>query len=1190
MSFRRSLPIAAALLTAALACVATTHGAVRVDILTSPKDAAPGEIVTHVFAVSHDGATAETFALTVGSPPGWSVLGVPPEIVVAPGEERTVSVTLAVPSDALPGPSILTLRATSTDDPTDEASAGIATRISAVNQVELTPPDGQNLAPGGTASYSVRVTNRGNAQDSVAVSATSSRGYAVAGAVASLELSPLESREIVVVLAVPADAAPGRDVLTVRAGSTLYAGVEDEIAILTTVLPPGPEAAVGSLYEVLPARISLEIERDETAGTFDSRASVALSGVVFDGTFAASLLALHPFGSGPVDITDYSVSYRLDAASFAVGEVSQTLTDLHSISCEGGSTSVDAALVDVALIAGGEGDETRFGGLIAGGPEEAQAGIAYSDCRDDVSRSAAWTGFARAEPMDGWILRAEGGVGTVGGKRGVAGFLGTSLDTDSYFLSAAAFSVDTYFPGPRNDSAGVEASQRLRLETFSLGLSLAHAWNDVVRDPVAPTLVTDSLGVNASATPWDDGPTLQGTITFERTHQADGVPRDDVDALLAYSVADGEGTFPYGFSGRIADRCDLLLGTRERTLTHTQEVGLSVDELTVLLQLSEEQVVDLTHHLVLSSTGSATLVVQPAGAPHEASVAFRSVDGRHELEASLALHLMDDLGLTLGGFSDWERGDPSAARFGWSLQVDAAWGIPLPFLVTKGRIEGRVFVDRNADGVFDEGDSPAAGAVVFVESDEVSTNAEGLYRFPPLAPGAHSLAVRELPRAASFQGPIDVRLRAGEHAVVDVPLAPILTVRGVVSDDASEDEARQTQETGLPDARVVLLGDDGAQASAAGAPAADEAQASTAGAPAADEAHALTAEAPASVDEAQALTAEAPASVDEAQALTAEAPAVDEAQALTAEAPASVDETQASTAAAPAPVGEAQASAARPPVADFAYSPVLPTAGQPVAFDAAASVDFDGEIEVYAWDFDGDGTVDAEGVAAEWIFPAAGSYAVALTVVDAAGMRGVVRCDVDVAPVENVAVILPAAVRARFAYEPRVARAGETIRFDATASVGPGGQPLIFAWDFDGDGASDRADPESEWSYGASGSHPVTLTVTAPDGSTASLTLAVPVVEARSAATSIQLPIASIQFAPPSPRVGEPVLWNAMASVDLDGSIVGYAWDFDADGFMDSTQPIVVHAFATAGTTVVELTVFDDAGLSDTVTVPIVVE
>jgi hypothetical protein len=359
MAFRtRTWQILATLVVAVFASAPATAGAVRVDLLSTARDAAPGDVVTHVFAVSHDEPSGQTLSLAYDVPPSWTLLGAPPEIAVAAGDEGVVFLTLTVPSDAAAGSYVLTLRAASQTDPTDEASAGVTTRVAVVNQVELVPPAGKSVAPGGSVSYDVLVVNRGNAQDVLALAVVSSRAYAASPSTASLELSPRETQVVTVVLAVPADAGPGRDVITVRASSTLYAEVEDEIAVFTTILPPGPNAVGGSLLEILPLRVHVGVERDETAGTFDSQISLATSGPVFDGTFSASATALHPFGSDPVNVTAYSLLYRLDAASYAVGKVSQSLTDLVSVSCDGGSIAIDGAMVDVSLIAGG-GDEVR---------------------------------------------------------------------------------------------------------------------------------------------------------------------------------------------------------------------------------------------------------------------------------------------------------------------------------------------------------------------------------------------------------------------------------------------------------------------------------------------------------------------------------------------------------------------------------------------------------------------------------------------------------------------------------------------------------------------------------------------------------------------------------------------------------------------------------------------------------------
>ena len=70
----------------------------------------------------------------------------------------------------------------------------------------------------------------------------------------------------------------------------------------------------------------------------------------------------------------------------------------------------------------------------------------------------------------------------------------------------------------------------------------------------------------------------------------------------------------------------------------------------------------------------------------------------------------------------------------------------------------------------------------------------------------------------------------------------------------------------------------------------------------------------------------------------------------------------------------------QPPKAVAAASPRQTIAGQPIAFDASASTDPDGQISRYRWNF-GDGT-EAPGAQVEHIYAQAGTYTVLLTVTD----------------------------------------------------------------------------------------------------------------------------------------------------------------------------------------------------------------
>lgn len=71
----------------------------------------------------------------------------------------------------------------------------------------------------------------------------------------------------------------------------------------------------------------------------------------------------------------------------------------------------------------------------------------------------------------------------------------------------------------------------------------------------------------------------------------------------------------------------------------------------------------------------------------------------------------------------------------------------------------------------------------------------------------------------------------------------------------------------------------------------------------------------------------------------------------------------------------------RQPISGFTYAPGTPTAGQSVTFSNDTS-DLDGSIVTFAWDFDGDGTVDDNGQTVSHTFNDPGKYNVTLKVID----------------------------------------------------------------------------------------------------------------------------------------------------------------------------------------------------------------
>jgi subtilisin family serine protease/PKD repeat protein len=84
-------------------------------------------------------------------------------------------------------------------------------------------------------------------------------------------------------------------------------------------------------------------------------------------------------------------------------------------------------------------------------------------------------------------------------------------------------------------------------------------------------------------------------------------------------------------------------------------------------------------------------------------------------------------------------------------------------------------------------------------------------------------------------------------------------------------------------------------------------------------------------------------------------------------------------------------------------------------------------------------------------------------------------------------------------------------------------------------------------------------------------------------------PHVSVEYSPLDPYVGEAVTFNASASYDPDGAIVGYVWDF-GDGTMQHGDAVVSHVYAKGGTYTVSCTAIDNDGLNKTLKIEITVQ
>jgi PKD repeat protein len=244
----------------------------------------------------------------------------------------------------------------------------------------------------------------------------------------------------------------------------------------------------------------------------------------------------------------------------------------------------------------------------------------------------------------------------------------------------------------------------------------------------------------------------------------------------------------------------------------------------------------------------------------------------------------------------------------------------------------------------------------------------------------------------------------------------------------------------------------------------------------------------------------------------------------------------------------------------FTFSPSSPKEHDSIFFDASSSLDPDGQIVSYTWNW-GDGSTGS-GRQTTHSYELAATYAVVLTVTDAYGTSVST-------PATAIAIGTSANPVARFTFSPTNVNIDTNVTFNAGASTASAGRKIVgYNWDL-GDGVFKEGVVVTH-RYTAPGTYTVTLIVTDDGGRKGVVSQTLTVSDANN-------PTASFTFSPSSPNPGTTVFFDAAASSAPFGrTIVSYDWNFGDGSTGSGVTPN--HAFATTGTFTVTLTVTDSSG------------
>lgn len=236
----------------------------------------------------------------------------------------------------------------------------------------------------------------------------------------------------------------------------------------------------------------------------------------------------------------------------------------------------------------------------------------------------------------------------------------------------------------------------------------------------------------------------------------------------------------------------------------------------------------------------------------------------------------------------------------------------------------------------------------------------------------------------------------------------------------------------------------------------------------------------------------------------------------------------------------------------------------PVSFDATSST---GNIVSYEWLF-GDGETGSGNIA-NHIFTTAGNYTVTLKVTDDTGATDKATASIIV----TTTSVLNTPPRAVISSSSSVGDAPLQVQFDGSGSTDSDGSIISYTWDM-GDGGT-ATGPKVSYTYYTPGNFKATLTVTDEGGLSDSTSTPV-LVGTPEKVKDNKNPTAVISASKNKGAAPLSVTFDASGSIDPDGKISKYAWNF-GDG--SSAKGVSArHTFDQPATFSVTLSVTDDLG------------
>jgi hypothetical protein len=712
-------------------------------------------------------------------------------------------------------------------------------------------------------------------------------------------------------------------------------------------LPPSPEAVGGTLFLEVPTRIELAVVKDAPSGSLS--AIETLSGNSSFGE--ASELRFFIQTVNLVDLRRVRFNLERNRYGMTLGDVSISLAKLIDFNARGARLTLKGGgdRSSQATMAAGAGTASTGAVQIGGGAAldlgvlMPTIGLLARPLDQEITTAAA----LRARILGVSELAVEGAISQRPGILDGALALWGRSRLPVWSMHGEFIRAGPQFAGKNRDEILAGITQSVDYRRIYLQSEFRYRRDNIASDPARP--VTRESQARASArlslTPL---PTLSARLSFRLKNQTLGLNTiaDLQDLRLGFRLTQRIGPASLSLLHDRAWILDLTVGTSIEEALWGSDAAVRFDPWYALAKVQ----LTIRKDLITQATLSRSLgYLIGTGLRTRNTDLFLSFE-RFSDQAAFALRSQVTLGRLTFAIGGGIRQEGNAFQVALRLSGALRFATPIPFVRTKGRVEGVIFTDNNGNGVLDPGEAGVPEVFVHLGGELARSGERGVFRFPPMRPGEYLLTVTELPLGVVNTNPLPltIPLRAGEVRRIELPLQEIGALSGLVFRDESGNGKLDPGEGGLAGVRIVVKGP----------------------------MERATQTGPDGRFTLQVPPGEYAVSVDESTLPKRFKPST----------PSEVTVRVETGSVASVRFGASEILMIKfAPLADFSVTSEAPHPGETVTFDASISSDPDGEIVRYEWDFDGDGSVDATGAMVSYVFEEPGEYSVVLIVTDDEG-------------------------------------------------------------------------------------------------------------------------------------------------------------------------------------------------------------